>query len=313
MRMREQIRVTVGVPTRNRLKDLLCCLRSVAAQTLAPIEVLVIDDGNLSPGERELCRQAVESRSLFRYFKKDFPSLARSKNLIAEKAEGDFVLILDDDTVPERDYLEKLAECFLGDTGGKIGAVGGYIANIRRQTGFERIWRRIFLLDSSIPGDITPTMFESRHFESLGICEVKWLPGGITMYRTRILKEFPFEDFWGGRNGLEEVEHAIQVRRHYRYLLNPAAVIYHNTSPVSRESMYTTGFKHAYNRCAIFTKYAPSCGRTPLLAWSFLGYLFGLALSGKMAVAQGNAAGLCRFLYDRSRELLSRGGRREVD
>jgi GT2 family glycosyltransferase len=271
-------------------------------QTLLPAEILVVDDGNLSKDDQERCRRLVEPEAHFRYVKKDKPSLSASKNLIGSLAASEYTLIIDDDTVLLKDCVAALVSVFQRDLRGEIAAVGCAALNQRVPSRFERAWKSLFLLYTSRPGDVTPTMFEVRLFKKMTEeYEVKWLPGFTVLYRSLILKEYFFEEFFGGRNALEDLEHAIRINRKYKFIATPRAGVYHYRSPVARESMFTVGLKHAYNRCLIFHKYGRQGLFRLVFLWSFLGYMLGLVMTGRLAIARGNLAGLRQFLADHRR------------
>jgi hypothetical protein len=81
-------------------------LESVRRQTLAPLEVIVCDDGSTDELEAAL----EPYRGEFVFLRKDHGGEASGKNAAASHAHGDFIAILDadDEYLPER--LEALAE-----------------------------------------------------------------------------------------------------------------------------------------------------------------------------------------------------------
>lgn len=92
--------VSVVIPTRDRPELLLDALRSVAAQTYSPLEVIVVDDG--SNPEITLDRAPDLALSLIRIDRDVGPASARNRGIAA--ATGDLVAFLDDDDVwhPEK-------------------------------------------------------------------------------------------------------------------------------------------------------------------------------------------------------------------
>jgi GT2 family glycosyltransferase len=291
--------VTVGIPTKDRFNDLKKCLKSIIAQTLLPVEIIIIDDGNLTAGQMQDCRKMTEPKVTCVYAKKDRPSLSASKNMIAQLAKGELVLIIDDDVVLEHDYVENIIKVFTDDSKRRIAAACGMILNLRKKSLLERIWRIIFLLDSGIPGDITSTMFESKITGIQDVCSVKWLSGCNAMFRRNVLLMFPFEEFCGGRNALEDIEQALRIRGcGYELVSTPGAKVHHYLSLQGREFPHATGFKHAYNRCIIFSKYGRKGFNRILFIWSFLGYIVGLIFRGRFALAKGNMEGLYRYFLD---------------
>lgn len=82
------------IPTYNRLSYLKECIDSVRAQSFAPVEVIVVDDGS-SDGTREWVLQQQDVALLVQ--KNAGPGAAR--NYGAENAMGDYIAFLDSDDV----------------------------------------------------------------------------------------------------------------------------------------------------------------------------------------------------------------------
>lgn len=84
---------------------LAACLDAVAAQTLAPAEVLIVDNGS-SDGSVAAARGRPELRVLSPGGNTGF---ARGNNLAADEARGDWLALLNPDAYPAPDWLERLA------------------------------------------------------------------------------------------------------------------------------------------------------------------------------------------------------------
>lgn len=87
--------LTVGITTRNRPESLRACLASMPV--IAPLDpqVIVFDDGSVPPADT----QAVDSPLPVRLIREDAaPGPIVGRNRLVREAEGEFVLLLDDDT-----------------------------------------------------------------------------------------------------------------------------------------------------------------------------------------------------------------------
>jgi glycosyltransferase involved in cell wall biosynthesis len=94
--------VTVVIPTYNRARRLPDTIASVLAQTVSPLEVLVVDDGS-SDGTREVC--ASYSAPL-RYIWRPNGGVSAARNTGMREARGEFIAFLDADDVWEPMKLE---------------------------------------------------------------------------------------------------------------------------------------------------------------------------------------------------------------
>ena len=98
------LRTTVLVPTYNRAVLLSECLDALLAQTLAPAEIIVIDDGS-SDRTPEVVRQ---KHGPIRVISQANRGKSAALNLGLEAAEMPFIWIMDDDDIAAPDALERL-------------------------------------------------------------------------------------------------------------------------------------------------------------------------------------------------------------
>jgi glycosyltransferase involved in cell wall biosynthesis len=95
------LRVSVIIPTYNRAVYLRQALQSVFAQTFAPFEVIVVDDGSGDNTTEVL--HAFNSR--LRCFCQEHKGVSAARNLGLQVAKGDVIAWLDADDVWEPDFL----------------------------------------------------------------------------------------------------------------------------------------------------------------------------------------------------------------
>lgn len=122
----EEIKITVGIPTKNRYDSLSHVLLALAFQTLKPIEIIIVDDTpepiNLTTKPlyeyvfRLLDQKKIEWKVIFGQKKGQH----HSHQYIQEVAKGDYIFRIDDDEIAEPDTLKKLYPLILGKN---VGAV----------------------------------------------------------------------------------------------------------------------------------------------------------------------------------------------
>jgi len=96
------------VPVFNRPDEVDELLRSLCEQTFTDFEVVIVEDGSQVP-----CKDVVEKyadRLPVRYFAKDNSGPGQTRNYGVERAEGDYVLILDSDVVVPSGYLQAVQD-----------------------------------------------------------------------------------------------------------------------------------------------------------------------------------------------------------
>lgn len=92
------------VPVFNRPNEVDELLESLTTQTLSDFEVLVVEDGSKDTCA-EVCKKYNERLNL-RYFEKENSGPGQSRNYGAERAEGEYLIILDSDVVLPEGYLQ---------------------------------------------------------------------------------------------------------------------------------------------------------------------------------------------------------------
>ena len=94
------------IPVFNRPDEVDELLESLTHQTFRDFEVVIVEDGSSVP-----CKEVVEkySNSLtLKYFEKQNSGPGQTRNYGAERAEGEYLLILDSDCIVPPTYLEAI-------------------------------------------------------------------------------------------------------------------------------------------------------------------------------------------------------------
>ena len=122
------IRITVAIPTYNRAGLLRQTLAGVTRQDYPAdqYEVLVIDN-NSRDDTREVVASFAAARPAPRYVLETRQGLDHARNRALAEARGDIIVFADDDILVESGWLRELTAPLLGDSDGRIGAVGGEV------------------------------------------------------------------------------------------------------------------------------------------------------------------------------------------
>lgn len=96
------------VPVYNRPDEVDELLDSLTRQTLTGFEVIVVEDGSAVPCA-EVCRKYADRLDLH-YFDKPNSGPGQSRNYGVERAQGEYVIILDSDVVLPEDYLQAVGD-----------------------------------------------------------------------------------------------------------------------------------------------------------------------------------------------------------
>jgi GT2 family glycosyltransferase len=201
------------------------CLESLKQQSLPPLEVIVVVDGDDRIRQRLLERDGDET-----VLSTPAPSgLSIARNIGIAASRGEYVAFLDDDAIADRDWLLHLRNVV--DGGAVVGASG---LSQPLWEGGQPEWmpqELLWALGCTYEG--LPTQRT----------EVRNVFGGCALFERRLFEEFGgFNPNLGrghkGLAGCEETEFCVRVRRgesHLKFVHEPAAVIHHRV-PRDRQS-----------------------------------------------------------------------------
>ena len=102
------MRYSIIVPVYNRPDEVDELLQSLCEQTVKDFEVLIIEDGSVKPC-KDVCDKYANILDLH-YYAKENSGPGQSRNYGAERANGEYVIILDSDVVLPASYLQAVED-----------------------------------------------------------------------------------------------------------------------------------------------------------------------------------------------------------
>ena len=193
--------------------------------------------------------------------------LTRQRNFGIRKASAasEIICFLDDDTVLEDDYFEKLLETY-SSFPEAIG-VGGYITNevswVRddtedhtaakkfffdgwsRKEGSRFVLRKKLRLDADRPPGFLPEYSHGRSISFLPpsgkTYQVEQLMGGVSSFRKEIFERFRFSTYFEGYGLYEDADFTLRLSKTGTLYVNTAARLAHYHEPAGRPNQYDYG------------------------------------------------------------------------
>ena len=102
------MRYSIIVPVYNRPDEVDELLQSLCEQTVKDFEVLIVEDGSVKPC-KDVCDKYANILDLH-YYAKENSGPGQSRNYGAERANGEYVIILDSDVVLPASYLQAVED-----------------------------------------------------------------------------------------------------------------------------------------------------------------------------------------------------------
>ncbi|MEK6206480.1 MAG: glycosyltransferase [Chloroflexota bacterium] len=238
-------RPTIGIAivTYRREQVLRRTLESWRRSNRKPEQFIVVD---ASPDAQEQrARVLAEFADLFAgrgstYVVASQPSISAQRNLALEVVQTDVILFADDESMPEQEFLDRIAEVYMLDENGVIGGVGGterdeetVSARVRLYLGdLGRHFARSFATTSGQAFPITVRLPSS--VRRLPVRRVRNLPGGRMSLRRHLAVAQRFDERMQRFSYCEDLDISIRIGRTHLLLERTDAYVRHDESPVAR-------------------------------------------------------------------------------
>jgi len=229
--------------TRNRPQQLSHCLQSVLALRYEAFEIVVVDNGSENPFIPDL-KYPVRTR----FFSLPVPGLSYARNFAAQQAEGTIVAYLDDDAIPDPNWLEAAAPNFADPN---IACVTGRVVPIKSDTE----WQTKFVKTGWSPDQMTPVLFEPLNYNPFTSS-----PGiGCNLFvRRSVLVDHHFSGVMGAGTavgGAEELYFFYQIiRSGFCIYYEPSAVVQHEF-PATKDEFQMKILRNSIARAAFITRF----------------------------------------------------------
>ncbi|OIZ94225.1 hypothetical protein A1D18_05055 [Candidatus Rickettsiella isopodorum] len=145
------IKVSLVINTYNRLHTLPNTLNSLSYLRYPHLEVIVVD-GPSTDGTRDYLQTVWANK--IKIYTCNVANLSKSRNIGIMKASGDVVCFIDDDAVPEADWIDELVSAYQDNS--KVAAVGGWTRD-RTGVGFQTHYT-VYNRNSICESDISDTL-----------------------------------------------------------------------------------------------------------------------------------------------------------
>ncbi len=274
-------RITVAVPTLNRLDDMVAMAGSLVTQTRKPFEFIVVDAGQGQDLEGALQRILAGSGIELVYVRAR-KGLPRQRNVAIDLARGDFVFFFDDDVELEPEYIEQAALAFDLPFAPPVGGVMGTLTRPPAPGGKRAEIYRAFGLTNWVENG-EPELYTSGGVRFLtqpqATIPVPALEGCRMAFRREVFADERFLQFLPTYCQSEDVDFSHRVNRRWTLVQVPEALLDHKVSPVGRLAFANQLHQLIYTHYHFFSRYRE---KTPANVARFV-----LAEAGLVSLALG--------------------------
>lgn len=298
------MKISVIIPTRNRLEVLIRCVKSISAQSCLPHELVIVDSSD-QPIYSDFGFSKIEnyckSNGVTLVYKISSPGAAYQRNIGICLATGDILYFFDDDVVLYSDYIERMQEVF--ERYPEYYGGMGTITNPSIKFSFNRLLRFFFLMQrENASGKFTFSGMPTHAYGKKIFTEVQVFGGCGMSFRTEALKEFCFDEHLGRYSYMEDCDLSWRVSYKYKLFYNPMAILNHLHCPLARDCVCDNRAMYICNYSYLFFKNFYPKNHLKIVAyfWTVIGLFTEAILARNVEYIRGYVRGLKKYWFDKS-------------
>ena len=316
----DQPSVDILVTTYQRAADLIVLMKNLEHQTYRKFQ-LQIFDGSVDDAVAtavEFYRANPHQADYPVIYHKTTAGMTRQRNIAVDYTVGDISIFLDDDVELNADYLQQIVKVFWERP--DVAAMNGFDTQALKFSGGKKLgkrkalYRKLGLLPDLGPARYLPWGHGTPHFADAdkdGIVEVDLLIGHNMAFRTTLLKEYRFAEFYEDYPTYvlyDDQDICLRLRKKYTLVLNYDARLKHNVSPSGRPAKTHYGFQAFFNAHRNWKLFGGRDwkSRSKFWAWEILDIIlqFPNAKTRNISWGRITAIGYVMLGYKRYREIL---------
>lgn len=291
--MNEQF-VSIVVATKDRPVELARLLASLSAQTRKPDQVVVVDSST-DPVEQVAASFGAALNLLYRHHWPPSASAQRNRGVRCCEPHSTLIGFVDDDTTFEPDAFANMLDFWKSAGSDSLAGAAFNILNYEMPSG-QWLKRSQFVsklgLYSAAPGGVARSGWQSVFGRLPRTTYVEWLPSSAVVWRSDLLKDASFDEYFSGYSYLEDLDFSFSAGKRGRLGVVASAGYSHFPSANGRVSSRQFGQVEVRNRLHFVRKHSLSLLRCHICIFIRLTMTVMQAVAnpgrGYLARAQGN-------------------------
>jgi glycosyltransferase involved in cell wall biosynthesis len=217
-------KISVVIPTKNRVEDLRRTLESVSIQSRQPEEIIVVDQGSSA---------ALDSSTfpvpLTYIHAPQVSGAAVARNVAMDRASGDIWVFLDDDVILEPEYIAELVRAYSPE----ITGVSGIFTNYTRPILSRRLFENVFV-KGAFHDDRQHIYWHANRLRDGKPQRVKQFTGAVMSFRASAAGALRFDANLTGASIAEDIDFCARLPRGAVLAIAPKARLFHKRSAIGR-------------------------------------------------------------------------------
>jgi GT2 family glycosyltransferase len=290
---RLSLRVSVIIPTKYRPEDVAATVRTIFAQSMLPIEAIVVDqslDDEIGSRLRAEVRKAADparcDRILLHLHDPSIPGLSAARNRAMDVASGNIWLFLDDDVLLEPEFIENLLDAYRRYP--TADGVSGVFTNYVRPPLAFRAWARIFLT-GPFHDERQPIYWSADRLRDSKPLPARKVTGALMSFRAAAVGHLRFDE---KVHGPDDADFCAQLPRGTVLLVNPAARLFHKRSSNGRSRLHWIEVEVERATYLFLSNWATGVANYVRFGWLMAGYCLATVAASTKRVSVGPFRGL---------------------
>jgi len=297
--------VSVVIPTHDRPDQLQRLIDCLCRQRRIPDQLVIVNDGETETDMAILEQVSAAGVEAFE-IRRNEPSSAASRNAGLSAANGDIVICLDDDMVPDEGFIADLLDLYNRDVERIVSGIG--VPYLEENDGWKyRLWETFSLFTGRMR--FRPRIRAANYIRPgpglAGLLEpAVMLSGGSLSLRGEVAERCRFDETMGRYSFGEDREFSYRVGRTEPLYAARKMRIKHCPGPGGRGRWFDRGRVYVRNMLHVVrTGVEPGVGTGMMVAMDFAGAFFQHLLWGILTAGLHNVL----FAAGMAGELMSRG------
>lgn len=234
--MSKLLPISALLPTRDRSVSLVKMFKSLAQQSVQPLEIIVVDSSK-DELTKKLCQEKIPGLdSQLVYHQAKIPGAATQRNQAIEYAVQDNIWLIEDDITFEPNCLARLWQALQSDS--RLGGVNAMITNQKYlppgkvssyMFRFLHGRRETSYAGKCIGAAVNLLPEDNPHLPDVVL--VEWLNSTCTLYRRKALPSPLFPSIFQGYSLMEDLTLSLTVGKNWQLANARTARIFHDSQP----------------------------------------------------------------------------------
>ncbi len=237
---------TVIIPTLNRVKTAINTLSKLESQTSNQFDVIVVDQSDqIDSGLKDYKSEKYR----YKYIHENIKNLPNARNIGAEHANGDILIFIDDDVIPNDDYIASYINVFSKNN--EFSIIGG---KIKEDNSLVMINK-----PSIIGGKISCYGKTQKNFMADVAGECDWVVGcNFAVKRSWFIDVGGFDTNYIGNAILEDADFCFNIKRKGGVVMySPEPYLHHlreSSGGTRNDNKHMSMFYRSHNTVYFFRK-----------------------------------------------------------